>query len=70
MAWSHQKLFYHHLFRTSADAIQYLAQAPRFVGGQAEVPAEVWEKEWVVHCQPVGKGLGTLKYLAPYIFRA
>jgi hypothetical protein len=35
----------------------------------AEVPAEVWEKEWVVHCQPVGKALGALKYLAPYIFR-
>ena len=35
----------------------------------ADVPPEVWEKEWVVHCQPVGKGLGALKYLAPYIFR-
>ncbi len=23
----------------------------------------------MVHCQPVGKGLGALKYLAPYIFR-
>jgi hypothetical protein len=34
-----------------------------------DVPADVWEKEWVVHCQPVGKGLSTLKYLAPYIFR-
>jgi hypothetical protein len=137
VARSHQKLFYHLLFRTSADAIQYLAQDPRFAGGQmgivgvlhtwgrnlsyhphihyvvpagglatdgtwlparknflmpvkalsrifrakfrdalrkhdpdtfAEVPAEVWKKGWVVHCQPVGKGLGALKYLAPYIF--
>lgn len=34
-----------------------------------DVPPEVWAKEWVVHCQPVGQGLGTLKYLAPYIFR-
>jgi len=34
VARSHQKLFYHLLFRTSADAIQYLAQDPRFVGGQ------------------------------------
>jgi hypothetical protein len=34
-----------------------------------DIPTEVWAKEWVVHCQPVGQGLGTLKYLAPYIFR-
>ena len=33
------------------------------------MPPEVWQKEWVVHCQPVGQGLTTLKYLAPYIFR-
>jgi hypothetical protein len=33
------------------------------------VPAEVWQQEWVVHCKPVGKGVGALKYLAPYIFR-
>jgi hypothetical protein len=35
----------------------------------AEIPAEVWKKEWVVHSQPVGNGLSTFKYLAPYIFR-
>jgi hypothetical protein len=34
-----------------------------------DVPHEVWAKDWVVHCQPVGTGLGALKYLAPYIFR-
>jgi hypothetical protein len=34
-----------------------------------QVPADVWQQDWVVHCQPVGKGLGALKYLAPYIFR-
>jgi hypothetical protein len=33
------------------------------------VPAEVWHKPWVVHCQPVGRGQAALKYLAPYIFR-
>ncbi|MGD0613631.1 MAG: IS91 family transposase [Anaerolineales bacterium] len=33
------------------------------------IPAEVWEQEWVVHCEDVGSGLGALKYLAPYIFR-
>jgi hypothetical protein len=136
-------LFIRLLFRTSADAVQKLAQDPRFVGGRmgmvgmlhtwgrnlsyhphvhyvvpdggcrpyrsgadgtwlpsrknflipvkalskifrakfrdalrkrapdtfAEIPAEVWKKEWVVHSQPVGNGLSTLKYLAPYIFR-
>lgn len=34
VARSHQKLFYHLLFRTSADAVQKLAQDPRFVGGR------------------------------------
>jgi hypothetical protein len=34
-----------------------------------QVPAEVWHKEWVVHCQAVGSGERALKYLAPYIFR-
>jgi hypothetical protein len=34
-----------------------------------QVPAAVWHKEWVVHCQPVGSGETALKYLAPYIFR-
>jgi hypothetical protein len=35
----------------------------------ADVPAEVWQQEWVVHGQPVGNGVSVLKYLAPYIFR-
>jgi hypothetical protein len=35
----------------------------------AEVPPKVWTQDWVVHCQPVGNGVGALKYLAPYIFR-
>jgi hypothetical protein len=34
-----------------------------------EIPAEIWGKDWVVHCQPVGSGVAALKYLAPYIFR-
>lgn len=33
------------------------------------IPADVWAKDWVVHCQPAGSGLAVLKYLAPYIFR-
>ena len=34
-----------------------------------QVPAAVWQQDWVVHCQPVDDGQATLKYLAPYIFR-
>jgi hypothetical protein len=34
------------------------------------VPADVWQKDWVVHCKPVGNGTSALKYLAPYIYRA
>ena len=33
------------------------------------VPADVWKKNWVVHCKPVGNGHSALKYLAPYIYR-
>jgi hypothetical protein len=138
LARSHQRLFYDLLFRASAAASQFLAQDPRFVGGQlgmigllhtwtrslvyhphvhylvpgggladdgqwlparasfllpvkalsrifrakfrdalrelapavfAQVPAEVWKKDWVVHCKRVGNGLTALKYLAPYVFR-
>jgi hypothetical protein len=42
-----------------------LRQTPQF----AEVPPQVWQQAWVVHCQPVGDGQAALKYLAPYIFR-
>ncbi len=34
-----------------------------------QVPAEVWQQDWVVHCQSVGTGQAALTYLAPYIFR-
>jgi hypothetical protein len=34
-----------------------------------QIPGEIWSKDWVVHCQPVGNGVAALKYLAPYIFR-
>ena len=33
------------------------------------VPEKVWQKDWVVHCKPVGNGNSALKYLAPYIYR-
>lgn len=33
------------------------------------VPLEVWQKDWVVHCKPVGNAQNALKYLAPYVYR-
>ena len=33
------------------------------------VPPEAWEKKFVVDIQPVGHGIPTLKYLAPYVHR-
>lgn len=33
------------------------------------VDRRVWKKDWVVHSEPVGRGLSAFKYLAPYIFR-
>lgn len=36
----------------------------------AQVPAKVWEQEWVVHCVPWGQGhRGVLDYLARYVHR-
>ena len=35
----------------------------------AQVKPPVWQKDWVVHCEPVGSGQAAFKYLAPYIFR-
>jgi hypothetical protein len=35
----------------------------------AQIPTQVWRKDWVVHCKSVGNGQAALKYLAPYIHR-
>jgi hypothetical protein len=35
----------------------------------AEIPATVWQQDWVVDCRSVGSGRAALRYLAPYIFR-
>jgi putative transposase/transposase-like zinc-binding protein len=35
----------------------------------AQVPAQLWHKDWVVHSEPVGSGQQAFQYLAPYIFR-
>ena len=46
-----------------------LQQALHATDWYARIPANVWQQEWVVHCEAVGSGLNALKYLAPYIFR-
>jgi len=33
------------------------------------VDPQVWKKDWVIDCEPVGNGAAAFKYLAPYIFR-
>lgn len=35
----------------------------------ATVPPAVWQKGWVVHCQPAGRGDQVLDYLGRYVFR-
>jgi hypothetical protein len=35
----------------------------------APVPPAVWQKGWVVHCQPAGRGEQVLDYLGRYVFR-
>lgn len=35
----------------------------------ALVPRQVWRKNWVVHCEPVGSGKEAAIYLARYVFR-
>ncbi len=42
-----------------------LQKSPLF----AKIPKQVWTKDWVVHCLPVGDGQAALKYLSPYIYR-
>lgn len=38
-------------------------------GVLGQIPALVWKQSWNVNCKPVGDGVFTLKYLAPYVFR-
>jgi hypothetical protein len=34
-----------------------------------EAPAMVWQKSWVIHCEPAGQGPEVIRYLARYIHR-
>lgn len=42
------------------------AEAPELF---AQAPPQTWTTTWNVHCEAVGDGRTTLKYLAPYIYR-
>lgn len=46
-----------------------LADELRACGLYESVPASAWSKNFVVDIQPVGHGVPTLKYLAPYVHR-
>jgi hypothetical protein len=35
----------------------------------AQVPRQVWKKDWLVHCKAAGQGRQVLNYLARYILR-
>ena len=43
--------------------------ALRAAGLLEGVDPSVWQRDWVVHCQPSGDGRRSLRYLAPYVFR-
>lgn len=75
-AWNGQVWRYgrSHRFLLPVKALSILLRA-KFRDGLKKsacfqaVPAAVWSQDWVVHCQPVGRGQRALRYLAPYIFR-
>lgn len=46
-----------------------LADELRSAGLYSLVPSEAWSQKFVVDIQPVGHGVPTLKYLAPYVHR-
>lgn len=46
-----------------------LCAALKRAGLLAQVPRQVWKKNWVVNCKAAGPGREVLNYLARYIFR-
>ena len=46
-----------------------LCAALKKAGLLAGVPPGAWQKPWVVHCQPAGRGERVLDYLGRYVFR-
>ena len=70
VAWQStaENFLFHHgtLIRTYKAK---LADELRAAGLYDSVPAEAWKKKFVVDIEPVGHGVPTLKYLAPYVHR-
>ncbi len=46
-----------------------LCAALKKAGLLNQVPGQVWQKDWMVHCKAAGSGRQVLNYLARYIFR-
>ena len=59
----------HPKFLVPGSALRTVFRAKFRDALKAAVPPDTWTPTWVVHCQPVGDGHTTLKYLAPYIDR-
>jgi hypothetical protein len=62
----------HHRFFLPVRALAKLFRAAFRAGLKkhalyTQIPTAVWQKDWIVHCKPVGDGQAALKYLAPYI---
>ena len=34
-----------------------------------KIPDEVWNMNWNINCQAIGNSQGSIKYLAPYVFK-
>lgn len=61
------------LFPEKAASIIYRAKfrdAMREAGLLEAIDPDVWKQNWVVDVEAVGDGRATLKYLAPYVYRA
>jgi hypothetical protein len=46
-----------------------LCAALKKAGLLGQVPRQLWQKDWVVHCKAAGQGRQVLNYLARYVFR-
>ena len=64
----------HHRFFLPVEVLSLLFRAKfrdalKHMDCFTQIPASVWSKDWVVHCQSAGRGKAALKYLAAYLFR-
>ena len=64
----------HPRFLVPVEALSVIFRAKFCAGLQKAgllrgLPTPLWKKNWVVHCQPAGRGEKVLDYLARYVFR-